>query len=243
MMGGVSMAFKTVFRRREIKFVISEEQYKFLLPYLDNYMRPDTYGKSVVQSLYYDTPSKRLIRRSLEKPLYKEKFRLRCYGTLNDNTKVFAEIKKKYKSVVYKRRTVLGRNEAESFLKTGPTTADTQIEKEILYFFKRYEPLSPTVLIGCDREAYFAKGDDGLRFTFDRNIVYRENDLRLDGGKHGKSILDEGLVLMEIKADGTLPLWVCRMLSENKMYKTSFSKYGRAYLDILKDKKEKSSNG
>ena len=227
------MAFKLQFRRRELKFLITEEVARELLKFMADRIHPDAFGKSTVNSLYYDTPSMRLIRRSLEKPLYKEKFRLRYYGQYNDKTKVFAEIKKKYKSVVYKRRIAMSQGETLDFLKNGPNDGQTPTEKEISFFFKRYEDLKPTMLISCEREAYFDKEDDGLRFTFDRNILYRNYDLSLESQRYGDPILKNGQVLLEIKTEGSLPLWVCRMLSERKLYKQSFSKYGRAYCDIL----------
>lgn len=230
---GDGVAFKSNFRRREIKFLITEAEAKEVLEFMANRIVPDSYGKSTVKSLYFDTPTFRLIRRSLEKPIYKEKFRLRCYGDFNDKTKVFAEIKKKYKSVVYKRRIVLNEAEMLSFLENGPQNGNDPIEKEIDFFFKRYENLKPAMLVSCEREAYFAKGDDGLRFTFDRNIIYRDYDLSLRSERYGTPVMNEGQVLMEIKAEAALPLWVCKMLSKRKMYKQSFSKYGRAYMDTL----------
>ena len=64
-----------------------------------------------------DTPDHRLIRSSLEKPVYKEKLRLRSYGVPQSDTTVFAELKKKYKGIVYKRRIGMPRHEAACFLK------------------------------------------------------------------------------------------------------------------------------
>lgn len=49
-------------------------------------MRPDEYSHSSIRNLYLDTPDFRLIRRSLEKPVYKEKLRLRSYGRADWNT-------------------------------------------------------------------------------------------------------------------------------------------------------------
>ena len=228
------MGFITEFRRRELKFLITEFQAQEFLSFISTRFCSDEYGKSTVTSLYFDTPDFRLIRRSLEKPLYKEKFRLRCYGDFNEKTRIFAEIKKKYKSVVYKRRSVFIFSESESFMKNGPKQGNSPTEKEIEYFFKRYEPLSPSMLISCEREAYFCKEDRGLRITFDRNILYRNTELSLNSKRYGTPILPTDSVLMEIKVEGALPLWLCKVLSERRMYKTSFSKYGRAYIDILK---------
>lgn len=228
------MGVKTVFKRRELKFLSTEEQSKELLEFMGDRIVPDKWGKSAVQSLYYDTESFALIRRSLERPLYKEKFRVRCYGILNGDSTVFAEIKKKYRSVVYKQRIIMDKQGFESFAASGPKEGETVTEKEISFFFKRYDRLAPKMLISCAREAYFDKTDSGLRITFDRDIRYRNYDLALDKGIYGKPILPENVVLMEVKVDNALPLWVCKMLSERKIYKQSFSKYGMAYIDNLK---------
>ena len=67
-------------------------------------MALDPYGRTVIRNLYLDTESYRLIRRSIEKPVYKEKMRIRCYGPAHPDSPVFVELKKKYKKVVYKRR-------------------------------------------------------------------------------------------------------------------------------------------
>ncbi len=223
------MAIKTTFARREMKYLITEEQQSRLMAAIGHRLHPDKWGKSIVCSLYYDTPTFLLIRRSLEHPIYKEKFRLRCYGELTENSRVFAEIKKKHKSIVYKRRTVLNAEETADFLQNGPPPGNTQIAKEIAFFFSRYELLEPKMLIQCAREAYFSKEDAGLRITFDRDILYRTDALFLSAKEGGTPLLGPSQILMEIKAEGAVPLWLCHILSHEKLYKTSFSKYGGAY--------------
>lgn len=162
---------KTSFKRREIKYFITAQQQQELLEFMSHRISEDKWGKSIIQSLYFDTPSNLLIRTSLEHPLYKEKFRMRCYGLMTNNSKIFAEIKKKYKSIVYKRRIVLNKAQADDFYINGPPNGSSVTEKEISFFFKKYDNLKSRVLIQCEREAYFDKVDCGLRFTFDHNIL------------------------------------------------------------------------
>ena len=78
------------------------------------------------------------------------------------------------------------------------------------------------------RDSY--RGADGLRITFDRNITYRTYDVDLSKGVYGEPILDGDMRLLEIKTGGGLPLWLTSVLSAERIYRTSFSKYGRAYL-------------
>ena len=92
--------FRTIFARNEQKYLVTDAQYTAFLEAVSDYLREDEYGKSTVCNLYFDTPSHRVIQRSMEKPLYKEKLRLRCYGAPHDDSNAFVELKKKYKKVV-----------------------------------------------------------------------------------------------------------------------------------------------
>ena len=93
-----------VFERYEYKYLMSESQQQAVLEAMEAHMQEDVYGHSSIRNLYLDTPHFRLIRRSLEKPVYKEKIRVRSYGRAGLADEVFVELKKKYRSVVYKRR-------------------------------------------------------------------------------------------------------------------------------------------
>ena len=225
----------TVFKRYEIKFLVSKEQKNMLEDIFMEKMVPDEYGKSSICNLYYDTPTYRLIRKSLEKPAYKEKMRLRSYGTVKDDGKVFLELKKKYKGVVYKRRIGLRYDEAMAYLSgESPLPKDSQISREIDYFKSYYESLKPKAFISYDRTAYFDKNDDSFRVTFDENIRYREKDMSLTIAPYGRELIDPDTALMEVKTAGAIPLWLVDILTKEGIRQTSFSKYGRAYADMLK---------
>lgn len=224
-----------VFERYEIKYLITKKQYEILLNVISNELDEDKHGPSTIQSLYFDTNTNLLIRQSIDKPCYKEKLRLRSYGIANRDSDVFLEIKKKYKHKVYKRRIVLKENEAFIFLNQYKANNESQIANEIAYMKYLYKNLEPKILMIYDRIAFY-KND--LRITFDTNIRYRVHDLCLNKGLYGEKILDDSLVLMEIKASTAMPLWLVRMLSENQIYKTSFSKYKEAYKKELMEGKE-----
>lgn len=193
------------------------------------YMRADTYGRSRVNSLYFDTPDHRLIRRSLEKPLYKEKLRVRSYGETTPDSRVFVELKKKYRGVVFKRRVALPHAEAMAFLCDRCSPSNSQIIREIEYFLDHYAPLRPSMLLSYNREAFCGKEDDKFRITFDDTLLWREQDLLLCAPPAGEPLLDVNAVLMEVKCAGAVPLWLASLLSEMRIYKTPFSKYGTAY--------------
>lgn len=228
------MALTTVFRRYELKYLLTKEKRDMLFETISPYIERDGYYKSRVRNIYFDTENYLLIRRSIEKPLYKEKLRLRSYERREAGEPCFLELKKKYDGVVFKRRTVMSEREALSFIKgTGELSPRTQIEREIYYFKDLYKTLEPKVFLAYDREAYYYRDDPHLRITFDTDIMARTSHLSLSEDIWGAPLLGGDLSLMEIKCRGGMPLWLCRALSELKVYKTSFSKYGTAYKNII----------
>lgn len=225
------MANICVFKRYEYKYLLTAEQYFAVLSELDKHMIADKHGKSTIQSLYYDTDNFLLVRRSLEKPNYKEKLRLRSYGQAKGDDEVFLELKKKYDGVVFKRRIQLTAADAERGLFDYVRAQTEQIAKEITYAIDLYKTLSPKILLLYDRTAYFgSSAESGLRVTFDTNIRYRTDRLTLAGGTDGMPVRSDGKILMEVKAGTAIPLWLCRLISSNDIRKTSFSKYGSAYI-------------
>ena len=220
----------TVMKRREFKFILTEEQLSFFKQSLVGHMDVDQYGKTTILSLYYDTPDFRLVRASIEKPSYKEKIRLRSYGLNNSHKQVFLELKRKNKGVVYKRRIALSEEEAASFFKGENCLEENQIGKEITYFRDYYKKLVPQIMILYDRTAYFDNTD--LRLTIDENPRYRTYGLDMSSSTSGMLLLPHGSAILEIKAQEEIPLWLVQILSEGKIYKTTFSKVGEAYKQI-----------
>lgn len=228
------MAFQTVFKRYEIKYMITAEQKQKVLEAMKPYMKPDKYGRTAIRNLYFDTDTYLLIRRSIEKPTYKEKLRIRSYGQANQDSTVFVELKKKYKHVVYKRRISLPEQEAMEWInREHHCRKQTQISEEIDYFLDYYETLHPTVFLSYEREAFYSNDSSDLRVTFDDTILCRQEDMSLKSEAYGTPLLPEGMVLMEIKCSGGIPIWMTRVLSEEHIYKTSFSKYGTAYRTLI----------
>ncbi|MBP3703992.1 MAG: polyphosphate polymerase domain-containing protein [Clostridia bacterium] len=228
------MPYQSVFKRYEIKYMLTLEQKQRVLAAMEPYMAIDAYGRTTIRNIYFDTDTYRLIRKSIEKPKYKEKLRIRSYKRAKPDKPVFIELKKKYKSVVYKRRLSMPEKQAIDWICNGkPSGLDTQISREIDYFLKYYENLRPTVLLSYEREAYYSRDGSDFRVTFDDNILSREEDISLEADVWGTPLLEDGMVLMEIKTSGGIPLWMTRVLSEERVYKTSFSKYGTAYQKFI----------
>lgn len=230
------MGYQNIFKRYELKYLITEEQYNKLRQLMSEYMKGDEYGRSTICNLYYDTPDYLLIRRSIEKPVFKEKLRVRSYGVAGENSTAFIELKRKYNKIVYKRRITSTDSKSYDFLVKREKICEGQIAKEINYFLDFYKSLEPRVFLSYEREAFYGIDNHDFRMTFDRNILWRDYDLSLCKGIYGNSILKENTVLMEIKVAAAIPMWLVKFLSENKIYKTSFSKYGNAYKTLMNEK-------
>ena len=221
------------FERYEKKYRLTAAQQRLLLEGIRPYMKKDDYGAYTICNIYYDTDDWRLIRTSLEKPVYKEKLRVRSYGVPEENGKVFVELKKKYDGVVYKRRVTMAADAVTPFL-TGelPEGSFGQIGQEILWFQHFYHA-EPKVFIGYNRLAFAGIDDSELRITFDTNIRWRTTQLELSAGDHGAPLLPDDRVLLEVKLPGVCPLWLAHALAEAGAVPASFSKYGSCYCHHL----------
>ena len=237
------MAINT-FARKEIKFLLDMQQYQQLMEVIPQYMNPDKYcigGKEYgIYNIYYDTPDDYLIRESLAKPYYKEKIRLRSYySPASPDSLVFLEIKKKIGGIVTKRRVSMTLAESDEYFATRRKPQATkyiteQVFRELDVFLNNY-PVSPKQYISYQREAFFGKDNSDFRLTFDRKITERRYDLGLNYESYGGQIIRPDQRLMEVKVGNSMPDWLIAKLSELGIYKTSFSKNGRAYTNFVRE--------
>jgi hypothetical protein len=227
-----------VFRRYEKKFLLTESQYASLLPILEANMDYDEHcheGRPyTVRNVYYDTIDDELIRNSLSKPPFREKIRMRKYGSFQGlNDEVFVEIKRKYRGIGTKRRVRLTDAEAADLLNNGviPDKNDyysRQILSEIAYLTRIY-PVVPAVFMSYERLAFVDKSDPRFRLTIDRDIRTRRDDYDFAVEPAGLALLPPGHLLMEVKIGAAMPLWFAQTLSALKIYLTSYSKYGKEF--------------
>lgn len=223
---------QSCFQRYEKKYLLTPAQYRAVRQGMARYMTPDAHPRYSISNIYYDTDGYDLIRTSLERPVYKEKLRLRSYGVPAAGDDVYVEVKKKFDGVVYKRRIPMQMQDAARCLQSRKNESDCQIGREIDRFLEFYQP-TPKVFIAYDREAWAAADGGELRVTFDTALRVRSNELDLRFGDHGVPLLDEDVILMEVKIPGAAPLWLARLLSENGIFPTTFSKYGTYYRNFV----------
>lgn len=220
------------FKRHEIKYLITINQYINLMDYLSDKVEKDVVYKSTICNVYYDTDNFELIRKSIEKPIYKEKLRIRSYNKPTLDSSVYVELKKKNDHIAYKKREKIAYKYVlnNSFLEG----AETQIDKEIKYFNDFYGGLTPKMFLSYEREAYYFKDDKQIRITFDTNIKYRTENVNLLPSISDIKLLPNNFVLMELKVPFSIPYNLAKYLSSEKIFKTSFSKYCTAYKQINK---------
>lgn len=238
------MAIST-FRRYERKFLMPQSRLNDVLERINGYMEPDKYcvdGKYyTICNIYFDNDGDDVIRHSVSSPYFKEKLRLRSYGTPSGgDTTVYLELKKKTAKLVTKRRAAMTLEQAENYIQNGTipqldSYLDTQVMREIEYFVKTNNA-TPKLYISYDRRAFFCRDNSDIRLTIDFNVLTRREDLFLEHGIYGTPLLPEGMLLMEIKVPDALPIELASMLSDFKIYPTSFSKYGREFAEHINTK-------
>lgn len=244
--------YTDVFQRIEKKYRITTAQRNRLFSGAGERFEPDAFGDTVIYSLYYDTPENALISRSLESPLYKEKFRIRAYGEATSVSPVFCEIKKKFKGVVYKRRLCCSYTAAIAYMngacyedavrafpledaklqERATSRKSLQIAREIDYLRTRNPGLAPAMLISCRRRSYISTDGSGIRLTFDSDIRYRtpaDGTLALRPNARDRRLIAQDEIIMEVKCAGALPLWFVDSLDRHHIYPQKFSKYGTAF--------------
>lgn len=223
-----------IFSRREQKYLITRYQYGQLVKCLMNYMRFDKYGHNGmyhVSSLYFDNPEKDIYFETKNKIKYRQKLRLRVYDEVDQNGTAFFEIKQKHNNVVNKRRLLMPLDEAYRYLENGSEqdlkqykTSNVQVLKEIDYFISFYN-LQPEMIVSYRRHAFHGLEDPELRLTFDLDLKCRNKDLALENGHYGTNFIDEDLVILEVKVNDSVPLWLARYLQKLNCEQRSASKF------------------
>lgn len=243
--GDIFVVIKT-FKRYEYKYILDEQAYRAVMDGIAPYAEADPYcvdGKRYsLYNIYFDTENYSVIRHSISKPAFKEKLRLRSYYESPDpDDVVYVELKKKTVGCVNKRRISLKYKDALKLIETGRGEPDgkfinDQVLKEIEYYISTH-PIVHKTYVAYDRAAYFLKEDKSIRITFDTNLRAGPGSL---GEAGATPLVEDGIYIMEIKISNRIPLWLANLLSENKIYRHGFSKYGNYYkTKILSERNNK----
>lgn len=234
-----------VFDRIEKKYLLTKSQKKAMQKVVKEHLEKDQYHKSKVFNVYFDNDNYDLITQSIDWTDFKEKIRARSYGGYD---RVFLEIKTKIRgrdnNIGYKRRVMITKDDYTQFINKKRTLQslsqndietddDLQIAREIDYLVAKLD-LTPKILVMYNRESY--KNQDGLRITFDEKLRYRNQNLSFVSKNDDKIYFkDDHNIIMEIKANGVMPMWLVQQLSRLKLYPQQFSKIGKIYEAIRKE--------
>lgn len=225
-----------VFERFEKKYLLEKDKYDTFISEISPYMKDDFFPEYLVANIYLDTSNSDVIRHSVEKPVYKEKLRVRSYGVPLLDDDVFLEVKRKVDKRGSKRRISLNLQQLNNYFSVGKCPEGKgQIMKELDYIIKT-QHLAPKIFISYKRRAFISKDDANLRVTVDTEILSRETDLELQYGNFGTKFFDTEKYLIEIKTMYSFPLWLSEILTRNAIYPVSFSKYGRIFQKSISDK-------
>ena len=161
---------------------------------------------------------------------YRRKLRLRTYKD-GDKSLGFVEIKQRINRTVQKRRIVLPYEKALALcggtdIETAELDAlDQQTASEVLFLVKSMLQ-KPQCIISYHRKAYEgSRFDHGLRVTFDTHLKYRLHDLNLHSKSEDRFFLPPDTIVMEVKANEKIPLWLSSMLSAHQCGLERVSKY------------------
>ncbi len=228
--------FEATMMRVEHKFPMKRAQAEEFLRRAMPHLKPDVYPEYDVHNIYYDTKDSAMIIHCLEHPQYKEKLRLRTYGEPSDQTPCFLEIKKKFRETGIKRRIRIKEREAYACMRYGKRLPeDSQIASEIAYLTKSRQ-LEEKLFIGYHRKAFSGIEEADLRITFDTDICFRTDRISLRKTGTETMITDEDDVLMEIKVMDRYPMWLTKILSDMKLYRQTFSKYGTIHTALTQQR-------
>lgn len=237
-----------IFKRYELKYLITRAEHDALREAILGRMAYDTYGdpegKYNIVSLYFESDEKDIYYETVNKLRFRQKLRLRVYDHATLESPSFIEIKQKFTNVVNKRRTVIPLHEAydvlnrpfdDSYIK-DLHASNPQILREALHFRNLYK-LKPATVVSYDRQAFsgIRDGEKDLRVTFDYNLMCRDDDLAIENGPEGIHFTDTNLVILEVKVSNSVPFWLARILSEFEFYKQGFSKFCTS-IDVLEGK-------
>lgn len=220
-----------IFERKEIKYVLTEEQFKAVFNSLSGFLKIDSYGWQTINNLYFDNDDNDVIRTSLSKPAFKEKMRLRSYGEYTPDQEVYLELKKKFNGTVFKRRIQGKLDQIENMIEEKGKGANDLSAKEIFFFMNTFN-LYPKIFIAYDRLAMYCPSDKAIRITFDKNIRYRTENLKLDSSENA-ILFSKNEYVMEIKGVNALPLWLTGLLAAFNLVPSTYSKYGKIYEKLL----------
>lgn len=223
------------FNRWELKYVVKCRARDALLPIIQGHMSPDREGRPDgvyrVTSLYWDTQDYHSYRAKLDGINFRRKLRIRRYGALETQcAAAMVEIKQRINRATQKRRVSLSYAEAFALCEgTMPARVgelrDRQVAEEVV-FLSGAQQLRPACVVSYERRAFVGSAyEPGLRITFDRDLCVGQPGGGLGPLRGARRFLPADVLILEVKSNEVVPLWVSRMLAAEGCALVRYSKY------------------
>ena len=225
-----------LFNRFELKYILPwQEAEKFRHQMKAHVLRDPHAGSKGhyhINSLYYDSPDYKCFWEKIEGLKVRRKVRIRAYGENENKDDVFLEIKQRTNRTIQKRRircskkTVLPLLNGLNDNAWDETIKNNHVLSEVNFLYHWYQ-LEPKAVISYQREAFQGIYNDRLRITFDTNLRYRMH-FDLDPTippDHDLYLIHPELVVLEIKFNEKIPIWLTRMIQCCDFQINRISKY------------------
>jgi hypothetical protein len=223
----------TKVKRRELKYYISYSEYKILAHKLKKVLNMDKHCKGkpyFIRSLYFDTFNDKSLFEKMAGIEKRKKYRIRTYDTKGSVIKF--EIKNKTNNSILKESAFITKEDAIQLQKGNLDILlkyNNPILNKVYVEFKKY-PYHPVVLIDYLREAY-TYDINNIRITFDQLIKSRSSNIDLFGKDlYLRPFLRSSMVVLEIKYDHTIPLWIRQLFQIPYFKRSAISKYALSRL-------------
>lgn len=226
------------FNRFELKYLITLQQAERFKSVLRPYLIQDEHGnngKYALTSLYYDSPDLRCYWEKDYGLRFRRKLRIRRYETdapMTEETPVFLEIKQRVDRVTQKRRVVLSYGDALRLCndrKLPEGFDEDRATLEEMYVFLWQYNLRPVSIVRYDRQAFMGtEYDMGLRVTFDTNLTFQTHKLHIHEAASALPMISPNQVVMEIKVNERIPLWLTDLIAHHNLKMVRVSKYCRS---------------
>ena len=223
------------FNRFELKYIVPAATRDALLDELRAHVSPDLEGGPTgvyaITSLYYDSPDLACLRAKEDGIRFRRKLRIRRYGELGSvPAPVMVEIKQRIGRTTQKRRVAVRLDDAYRLCRGGgelewSDPADAAVAAEV-EFLAHALLLRPTCVIGYTRQAFMgSRYEPGLRITFDQSLWSSIPDDGVSGAAPRHEILPPNLLVLEVKVNNAVPLWISHLLARHHCGLSRYSKY------------------
>ena len=232
--------------RCEFKYQITAEQMPAIKAAISPYCNVDPFvgnagGRYTITSLYLDTVDRRFYWATENQVHARMKLRVRTYGMASEGP-VFLEIKRRFGDAQSKSRVQVPRDEWQAAVIPG---GDEQFQNwkldsrkmEIVKDFSAIAggyALEPVCCVRYDRDSYVGRLNPDVRITFDQRIrTCHSHDWALHPHEVDYLPVDypynfgapEPRLVLEIKFDMHLPIWLIDLVRQFDLKRESFAKY------------------